>query len=409
MAFPTPATKNNCDASTDDPKQALLVDLATLIDKFNELLAAAAAAGPIESSGITGAAALAGATFTGALNEKGFTVAAHATTCDIWAGGNYGTLTGTAVTFTDVADAPVADAWRLIRSNAAHVLTNNANIAVQGGANLTLADGDLMLWHAITTTTFEVYVLKKSGLATVAPAATVLRSYLAGLSMSTAGSSATMSIAVGQAADSTNAVTMALAAAISKTTSAWAVGTGNGGLDTGSIANSAWYYFYLIRRPDTGVVDVVFSTSYASPTLPTNYTQYRYIGAGLTNGSGQWTAFTQQGREFYWKTPVLDFGAAGSTTAALLTCSLPRGRKMKGFFNLYNLGGGFYISDPDNTDMAPNTAASPLYSQGGTTGNLGNQADCWTDTSARIRHREPNANAVYIATLGWLDLADTNI
>jgi len=46
MAFPAPATKTNCDASTDDPKQALLVDLATLIDKFNSLLGAAA---PLDS------------------------------------------------------------------------------------------------------------------------------------------------------------------------------------------------------------------------------------------------------------------------------------------------------------------------------------------------------------------------
>lgn len=38
MPFPTPATKTNCDAITDDPKQALLTDLATLIDKFNTLL-----------------------------------------------------------------------------------------------------------------------------------------------------------------------------------------------------------------------------------------------------------------------------------------------------------------------------------------------------------------------------------
>ena len=95
--------------------------------------------------------------------QQGFSVAAHATTCDIWTGGNFGTLTGAVVTFTDVADAPVAGAWRWIRSNAAHVLTDGANIAVEGNANYTLADGDLMLWHAITTTTFEVYIFPASG------------------------------------------------------------------------------------------------------------------------------------------------------------------------------------------------------------------------------------------------------
>lgn len=117
---------------------------------------------------------LAGGTFTGAINEKGFTVAAHATTCDIWTGGNYGTLTGGVVTFTDVADAPVADAWRWIKSNAAHILTDNANIAVQGSANYTLAAGDLMLWHAITTTTFEVYIFPDAGF-TIADASTTVK------------------------------------------------------------------------------------------------------------------------------------------------------------------------------------------------------------------------------------------
>lgn len=39
MPMPTTASKANCDSSTDDPKLALLTDLATLIDKFNELLA----------------------------------------------------------------------------------------------------------------------------------------------------------------------------------------------------------------------------------------------------------------------------------------------------------------------------------------------------------------------------------
>lgn len=44
MPMPTAASKSNCDASTDDPKLALLTDLATLIDKFNDLIAMRAAA-----------------------------------------------------------------------------------------------------------------------------------------------------------------------------------------------------------------------------------------------------------------------------------------------------------------------------------------------------------------------------
>ncbi|MEQ1915332.1 MAG: hypothetical protein ABL856_01245, partial [Gallionella sp.] len=155
------------------------------------------------------------------------------------------------------------------------------------------------------------------------PVIDIPRNYLSGCTMSTAGTSTTLTVAAGQAADSTNAVVLNVAA-IAKTTSAWAVGTAAGGkLSAAAIAASTWYYFYAIRRPDTGVVDVGFDVSSSAPTLPANYTQYRYIGAAKTDGASNWTAFTQMGREFYWSTPVLDAnGVAGSTTAALLTCSV---------------------------------------------------------------------------------------
>src|SRR5581483_6632569 len=91
--------------------------------------------------------------------------------------------------------------------------------------------------------------------------ASALQNYLTGLTLSTAGSSATFSVAAGEAMDSTNVALMILAASISKTTSSWAVGSGNGGLDTGAIATSTWYHVWLIQRPDTGVVDVLISTS----------------------------------------------------------------------------------------------------------------------------------------------------
>lgn len=113
------------------------------------------------------------------------------------------------------------------------------------------------------------------------------RSYLAGLTLSTAGGSGTMSIAAGFAVDSTNVYGMSLSA-FTKTTSSWALGTGNGGLDTGTIANSTWYYFYLIQRVDTKVVDVIFSLSASVPTYPANYTVCRRIGEGLTDGSAHW-------------------------------------------------------------------------------------------------------------------------
>lgn len=244
-----------------------------------------------------------------------------------------------------------------------------------------------------------------------------LRGAIDGLVMSTAGASTTMTIGAGMAADSTSSVLMSLASPINKTTSSWAVGSGNGGLDTGTIANSTWYYFFQIRRPDTGVVDVVFSTNSSSPTLPTNYTQYRYIGAGLTNGSGQWTLFRQVGDYFVWNSPVLDIDASTTTTAALSTLSVPRGRKILARFNIYGSDGtsgqtGIYISDPDTSDDAPSTSAAPLATLGGNgaaTEQNTAYAECFTNTSAQIRRRGRNAtNYCRLATIGWVDLRGRN-
>ncbi|MGH9910688.1 MAG: hypothetical protein ACRD32_08605, partial [Nitrososphaerales archaeon] len=72
--------------------------------------------------------------------------------------------------------------------------------------------------------------------------------------------------------------TMTLTSTLTKQLdAAWAVGTNAGGLDTGSIGNSD-YYIWLIMRPDTSVVDVLFSLSSTAPTMPTNYTFKRLIG-----------------------------------------------------------------------------------------------------------------------------------
>jgi len=236
------------------------------------------------------------------------------------------------------------------------------------------------------------------------------RGSIAGLTLSTAGGSGTMSIAIGQAADSTNSILISLAVAFTKTTASWAVGSGNGGIDTGAIAANTWYYWFLIRRPDTGVVDVIFSLSSSAPTLPANYTQYRYIGGSKTDASSFWTAFTQVGDEFYWNTVASDFSGAGSTTAVTLTLTVPRGRKVKALLSggITGAVGQIYVSDLANADQA--TSATSSVGVSGTATGVNGQFSCWTNTSGQIRYRNSNTNSTYfIQPLGWIDLRDRNI
>ena len=341
--------------------------------------------------------------------------------------GNVVDVTGTtAVTAVTLAQGSSA----LVRFTGALTLTNGASLVLPGAANITTAAGDFALFqgYAAGVVRCAAY-LRASGLPVVLQTETVLRGCLDGCLMSTAGSSTTMSIAAGQAANSTAAAYMTLAAALAKTTSAWVVGDAVGGkAETGAAANNTWYHFYLIRRPDTGVVDVCFSTSATGLTAASYvagggnvadaYTQFRRIGSGRTNGSAQWIKFTQAGDEFYWDTPpTADFNAAGSIAAANVTLTVPTGVKVKAFLNLSVAGGGggaqqIYLSDPSNADVAPNmgtgTPLATLGWSGAASSTVGGQANCWTNTSAQIRHRELNTNTVAIVTLGWLDQRGQN-
>jgi hypothetical protein len=134
-------------------------------------------------------------------------------------------------------------------------------------------------------------------------------------------------IAVGSARDSTDADDMHLLAALTKRLdAAWAVGTGNGGLDTGAEAASTLYAGWLIKRPDTGVTEVLFSTSFTAPTMPTNYTLKRLIGAFFNDAASAIVAFTQVGDYFrYTGDVIVDVGDATITanTYEVGTLSVP--------------------------------------------------------------------------------------
>lgn len=80
----------------------------------------------------------------------------------------------------------------------------------------------------------------------------------------------------------------------------WTAGTNQGGLDTGTKANSTWYYCYTIYNPTTQASDFLFSASATSPTLPSGFTKLKYIGSILTNSSGNIIAFKQVDNYFYF-------------------------------------------------------------------------------------------------------------
>lgn len=239
---------------------------------------------------------------------------------------------------------------------------------------------------------------------------------LFGLTLANNGSDATndIDIAAGLAVDDGSAAFMVLAAGLTKRLdAAWTVGTNQGGLDTGSIANDV-YHVFLIRRPDTGVVDVLFSASATAPTMPTNYTQKRRIGAFI-RASGAILAFQQNGDAFLLKGPVLDVTATNPGTSAVLrTLSVPDGVRVEALLNVVldqdSANAVVYFSSPDQNDAAASGTAAPLsqLSTQTSTGALitSGQLRVWTNTSAQIRTRNSASDAaqiLYIATTGWVD------
>ena len=240
--------------------------------------------------------------------------------------------------------------------------------------------------------------------------------HLKGLTLSNNGTDPTndIDIAVGTAIDSTDAVNIVLAGALTKRLdAAWAVGTNQGGLDTGSIANTT-YHVWLIKRSDTSVVDALFSTSASAPTMPASYDYKRRIGS-IVRAGGAIKTFVQDGDLFQWQTLQQDIAAVNPGTSAVTrTMSVPTGIRVEGIFTAGWLTAaadsmaGIMLSDLSVTDEAVSIVGPVVsintYSQPTQVG-VGN-IRVMTNTSAQIRSRAAISSAdltLYIATRGWVD------
>jgi len=201
-------------------------------------------------------------------------------------------------------------------------------------------------------------------------------------------------------------------ARIKQLDAAWAVGTNQGGLDTGVKAVSTWYHVFAIGRVDTHVVDVLFSASATAPTMPADYTKKRRIGAIRTNSSGNIIGFLQYGDQFAWKSPpFLDVDDATLTTARkdYTLSGVPGGVVVEAIVNLrINNAAAFvaYISNTNLTDLAPNATALPLGTMGSanSTNGLAAKLCLLTNASAQISARSTAANtSIKVTVLGWND------
>lgn len=219
-----------------------------------------------------------------------------------------------------------------------------------------------------------------------------------------------ITVAAGACSSSDNGTALVLASAITKRIdAAWAAGTNNGGLFSGTVANSTWYAVHLIKKDADGTIDAGFDTSLTAANKPAGYTAYRRIGFVVTDGSGNLRGFIQHGSKFHYKSPTLDVDTTTGTTATThALASVPSGKRFRVGCNVFIECGGVdtyvYLSCPDLTDMAPAANAAPLahISERDTVKTA--YLETLTNTSQTIRARAANdTTTIRIAPLWFED------
>src|SRR5262245_19274954 len=230
-------------------------------------------------------------------------------------------------------------------------------------------------------------------------------------------------IAAGSVRSDDNTEDMVLSAITKRLDAAWAVGTNQGGLDTGSEASNTWYYLWIIKRTDTGVVDALFSASATSRTLPANYTKKRRIGAVRNNASSNLLAFTQNANDtdlFLFTTPIGDVSVTNLSTAST-SFALTVPPSMIAIFraNLEIGDGGtnnqlVLIRPLTETDAAPSQTTglvSLINGSDGTTPGPGASGhfEMPVNSSSQIAARSSIANTDFnVNTRGWRDTRGVN-
>jgi len=133
--------------------------------------------------------------------------------------------------------------------------------------------------------------------------------YISGLITSNNGADAAkdIDIAAGVCRSLDNTEDISVAALTKQIDATWSVGDAAGGAFVGTtVGADALYALWAILRTDTGVTDVGFDDSFASPTLPTNYDKKRLIAAVATNSSSNIVSYIQSGNIFRYQDNILE-------------------------------------------------------------------------------------------------------
>lgn len=228
-------------------------------------------------------------------------------------------------------------------------------------------------------------------------------------------------IATGFARDATDDFTIVLSGALIKQLdAAWAVGTNAGMRASGAAIADTTYHIFLIRRPDTGVVDIAADTSATGANIAANtnaaYTQKRRI-ASIIRVGGAIKKYLQFGDYFWLESPTREITATNPGVAAVTrTLVWPLGISVIGMM----LGGGNsttaawfgLITSLEQADIAPSNSIYNISAPNTAVGNDVKFVLAKSNTSAQVRSRidvTGASNTLIIINLGWIDYRERTI
>lgn len=224
-------------------------------------------------------------------------------------------------------------------------------------------------------------------------------------------------ISAGVCRSSDNALTLSLAAGITKRIdSNWSAGTGNGGFPSAlSLSNDTWYHVFIIGKAD-GTTDAGYDSDITATNLladATDYIAYRRIGSVLTDGSANILLYLQTGDRFEFVAIVSDYSAVSLGAASLLTLTTPIDVKVKMFGELYssvtdttndNRYAGIWDADLGATS---NRYFLRVYTINTNNINGSTYVESMTNTSSQVYIAGSGwsgSETVYLYTHGWVDL-----
>jgi hypothetical protein len=175
----------------------------------------------------------------------------------------------------------------------------------------------------------------------------------------------------------------------------WAAGTNQGGLDTGTVGNSTWYYLWAIYNPTTLVADYLISASTSAPTMPSGYTFKRFLcekiaAAVLTDSSANLRQAVFDGRICKWTNSglLIDLSTTSPATArTTISVSVPNVtcRYLCRISATNNASGAFvllYDRNAGESDILVRSLATVISYAIGSVRSVGQQIDYLASTAA---------------------------